>query len=746
MATMSLGIGGAETHIVELSKELVRRGHSVTIVSDGGEYLPSLDGSGVEHVELPLDSKRPDKALKAYFGVRKLIKEKKFDVVHSHSRISSFICGRVCSELGVRFVTTCHGVYDMNAVWRRLSRWGLYSLAVSYDTKDYLIREYGVPGDCVELTINGIDTSRFSPLPAEKLPSGVNTASSHRIIYVSRIDEKSAHVAFMLAEKAPELAKIYPDLEIEIIGGGDSYDRLKKSADDANKTIGRDAVKAIGSVTDVENYLRAGKRENTLFVGVSRAALEAMACGLPALLSGSQGYLGVFGPDIVQDALDTNLCGRGKSLPDADTLKEDIIKLFSVPEARRLELGAFGRDFVKKHFTVERMADDAEALYNRVRPFRPRYKGEADIMLSGYYGFGNIGDDSLLYQITGSLKTLSPDLDIVVLAHRPKKIVAHSAVRAVGRFNFPAVRRQMERTTLLVSGGGSLLQNSTSDRSLYYYTYIMNAAKKAGMKVMLYGSGIGPLHGERARSISAGALSDIDAITLRDEGSLELLRELGASGSAAESASVTADPAFLLEPCDFGWLDYILSSQGIEAAKTFTVSLRGSIPGGYDRDICEKAADAAGEIAKKTGLTPVFMPLQMKQDLDINRRMARRIGGKLLCGLTPRETRAFAARTRFVISMRLHLLIYAFAAGTPVIGFACDPKIDALIKQTGAGKLIPMTGVSAEDIAAAVPLSESERDDIAAQTLKNVEPLRRRAATDAYLALEILSKRNKRPY
>ncbi|MCR5264496.1 MAG: glycosyltransferase, partial [Clostridiales bacterium] len=476
MATMSLGIGGAETHIVELSKELVRRGHSVTIVSDGGDYLPSLESAGVEHVRLPLDSKRPDKALRAYFGVKKLIKERRFDVVHSHSRISSFICDAACEKLGVRFVTTCHGVYDMNAAWRRLSRWGLYSLAVSYDTKDYLVREYGIPGDNVELTINGIDTDRFSPMPAGNVPSGINTASGHRVIYVSRIDEASSHVAFMLAEKAPELAKEYPDLEIEIVGGGDAYDRLKKAAEDANSKIGRDAVKAVGSVTDVEDYLRSGKREDTVFVGVSRAALEAMACCLPAVLAGSQGYIGIFDSDTVSDALDTNLCGRGRRLPDADTVANDIRRLFSMSEERRLSLGSFGRAFVRKHFTVGRMADDAETLYDRVRPFRPRYKGEADVMLAGYYGFGNIGDDSLLWQITGSLKALSPDLDIVVLAHKPKKISSHGAVRAIGRFRPLKIKKQMRRTSMLINGGGSLLQNSTSMRSLYYYTYIINSA------------------------------------------------------------------------------------------------------------------------------------------------------------------------------------------------------------------------------------------------------------------------------
>ena len=743
MATMSLGIGGAETHIVELSKELVRRGHSVTIVSDGGDYVPSLEGTGVEHVRLPLDSKRPDRAVRAYFGVKKLIKERRFDVVHSHSRISSFICSRACERLGVRFVTTCHGVYDMNAAWRRLSRWGLYSLAVSYDTKDYLIREYGIPGDCVELTINGIDTSRFSPMPPEKTPEGISADSAHRVVYVSRIDDASAHVAFMLAEKAAELAAEYPDIEIDIIGGGDAYDRLRAEAEKANAAVGREAVRAVGSVTDVENYLRAGKREKTVFVGVSRAALEAMACGLPTVLAGSQGYLGIFDQDTVRDALDTNLCGRGRALPDAGTVASDIKSLFSMTDEKRLALGAFGRAFVRKHFTVGRMADDAEALYNRVRPFRPRYKGEADVMLVGYYGFGNIGDDSLLWQITGSLKALSPDLDIIVLAHRPKNISSHGAVRAVGRFRLLTIKKLMRRTSLLINGGGSLLQNSTSMRSLYYYTYIINSAKRAGMKVMLYGSGIGPLTGERARSAASAALRGIDAVTLRDEGSLSLLKSLD-TGAAGETAAVTADPAMLLEPCDAGWLDYLMSKQGIKADETFTVSLRGLIPGEHDPDITERILTAVKSIAAATSLTPVFMPLQQKQDLELNRRAAKETGGRLVCGLTPRETRAFAAKTRFVISMRLHLMIYAFSAGTPVIGFSCDPKIEALARQTGCGVIMPMKGFSPDALAREAGRINAERDELSKIMLRSAGPLRSRASSDAPLALEILMKNRRR--
>lgn len=759
MATMALDIGGAETHIVELSKELRRRGHEVTVASNGGAFVPALEESGIEHIELPMNSKRPDKAFRAYLGICRLLKTGKFDVVHSHSRISSFICALACERYGVRFATTCHGVYDMNFLWRRLSKWGIIALAVSCDTKAYLVREYGVPPDNIHLTINGIDTEKFSPLPLPNKPSGTGLApgKAHRVIYCSRIDEASAHCAFMLVEKAPELARLYPDFELVIIGGGDSIDRLKAEGERVNEEIKsesgieRDVVVITGAVTDVNVRLRSGiyKGEDGscytdgVFVGVSRAALEAMACGLPVILSGSQGYIGRFDADTEHKALSTNLCGRGCVMPDAETLKRDIEELFSLSDKERRDLGRFGRDFVMRRFTVTRMADDAEKLYSLLRPFRPK-KGRTDVILSGYYGFGNTGDDSLLYQITSSLKSLAPDLDITVLAHRPRRLSKLYAVKTVNRFNIFKINRVMSRAGLLINGGGSLLQNTTSQRSLIYYVKIIETAKKHGNKCMLYGSGLGPIYGEKAEKLTRTALDDMDAITLRDEGSLSLLRRLGVNEAAT---AVTADPAFLLEPSDMSWLEYSLAEKGIsDVEKTFAVALRGRVPGECDSDLIEKIIGAAAKISEKTGLVSVIIPLQLRQDLDICKKAAGKIPGSILLDtLSPRDMRAFAGRCAFIISLRLHILIYGFAGGTPCIGLDCDPKLTALIRQTGTldicpDFILPITGFDPERLVNAAVCAIENRQAMSEILTRNADKLRRRAETDPLLALEILAK------
>ena len=54
MATMGLGIGGAETHIVELAKELKARGHEVVIASNGGVYVAEVEAAGIRHYAVPM--------------------------------------------------------------------------------------------------------------------------------------------------------------------------------------------------------------------------------------------------------------------------------------------------------------------------------------------------------------------------------------------------------------------------------------------------------------------------------------------------------------------------------------------------------------------------------------------------------------------------------------------------------------------------------------------------------------------
>src|SRR5699024_6005851 len=126
----------------------------------------------------------------------------------------------------------------------------------------------------------------------------------------------------------------------------------------------------------------------------------------------------------------------------------------------------------------------------------------------------------------------------------PKATRLAYRVRSVSRTNFPAWRRAMGRAKLYINGGGSLIQDVTSRRSLWFYLHNIQTAKRRGCKVQMYGCGIGPVTRESHRKLAARVLSrSVDVITLREPDSREELRAMGVRGP---EILLTADPALTL--------------------------------------------------------------------------------------------------------------------------------------------------------------------------------------------------------
>ena len=743
MTTMSLDIGGAETHILELARELVRRGIDVSVASNGGVYVPQLEEAGIRHYTVPLNTKNPWAVLTSYFRLKKIIRREKFDVVHAHARIPAFICGLLHRRLKFRFVTTTHGVYDAPLVWRLLSDWGEKSLAVSYDIKQYLIDNYHIPSDNITITINGIDTNRFSSqVPTEELVCELELSRSctHRVLYVSRIDRESAHIGFQLVEAAPLLASDYEDIEFLLVGGGTAFDDLKARADEVNRILGRQVVRMVGPRTDVWRFMSLAD----LFVGVSRSALEAMSAELPTVIAGSQGYIGIFTPERLNEALDTNFCARGCGESNVRLLCDDIRALFSMSASERVEMGRYNRRVVLDRYSISRMADDAVGVYNSVRPFRPFRHG--DVLLSGYYGFGNMGDDSLLQLIVGGLRSRDPDLRITVLSHTPKKTAAHFAVRSIGRFNFPAIRREMKSPScrLLISGGGTLLTDITSERSLLYYTTVMKMARHYGLKTMLYASGIGPLKSEKSRKMAREALEPIESMALRDRASFAELEALGVKEITPDRVRLTADPAFRLEPTADNWIKYVMNREGIvRGRRYFAVSVRGGTTGISEEEL-DKLAFVCKLIREKQKLEPLIVVLQPTMDGDISDRLAGKIKAKTIRGLSASELTSLMAYMEYAISMRLHLLIYAADAGVPAAALSRDIKLDALCETLGVPDCLVRlddASFSSDLLLRAAERLFDERESYSEKITARVRELRKLNADDAARAVQLIAEK-----
>lgn len=759
MTTMKLDIGGAETHIIELSKALARRGIEVTVASNGGAYEAELIEAGIEHIKIPFHSKNPICMLRAYKQLKKLILNKSFDIVHAHARIPAFLCALLHKRYHFRFVTTAHWVFSTRFPYNLLTRWGDRSLAVSDDIKKYLTDNYGTNPDNVRVTINGIDLDKFSKdtdIGSVKEEFALADGKT-RIVYVSRMDVDRSLAAHKLIAAAPDLYAENKNLEIVIVGGGNDYESIKAEAESVNKSLNNRLIVTTGSRTDINRFTALAD----IFIGVSRAALEAMACEKPSIIAGNEGYIGIFDEDKLGISIDTNFCCRGCSPTDTDTLKADVISLLRASNEERARLGAYSRSVVGKHYSIDTMADDAVKMYISViknslinevsmqefedienylaiNPLRRR-SFSSDIMISGYYGFGNSGDDSILYAIVKELKTIKPDIKIVTLSNTPKKTSEIYGVDSINRFNILSIALRMLKTKLLISGGGSLIQDVTSTKSLTYYLSVIRLAKLFGKKVMLYANGIGPINKPANYKPIKKVLNKVDLITLRESSSLE---ELNRFGITKPQIKVTADPAFNLFPSCTVETNALLQKAGLpENSRYCVVAIRDWKTA--REDFVTQIANASAYANQKYGLKTVFVLMQPTRDAEISKKCASVIGDNVYVinrSLTPPQLLGIVNEADFVVGMRLHTLIYAIRCLTAIIGISYDPKIDAVMDFAGQCRRIPIEDIKADELCRYIDEVMSNKDSIVSELCNVSESSAVSAIHNAELAIELINK------
>ena len=169
------------------------------------------------------------------------------------------------------------------------------------------------------------------------------------------------------------------------------------------------------------------------------------------------------------------------------------------------------------------------------------------ILISGYYGFNNIGDESILRTVIDNLREKLPDVDITVLSQNPGLTAEKYGVKAAWRMGRRDIFRSVRGCDLLLSGGGSLLQDATSRKSILYYLAILALAQLLGKRTFIYSQGIGPITGRVNCRLTALVLRRTDGIVVRDEGSRDLLRKIGVP---EDLIHVTADPVIRVKKPD----------------------------------------------------------------------------------------------------------------------------------------------------------------------------------------------------
>lgn len=360
------------------------------------------------------------------------------------------------------------------------------------------------------------------------------------------------------------------------------------------------------------------------------------------------------------------------------------------------------------------------------------------IVISGYYGFDNAGDEAMLRAIVESFRRQSKLARITVLSANPQKTERYNGVVGVDRMSWKDVRRAIAEADLVISGGGSLLQDVTSTRSIYYYLSIIALAKLYHKEIMIYAQGIGPIRKKAARFFTRFLLNRVSLITVRDEKSAEELEKLKVR---PELIQVTADPVLAFPPQDREEGKRLLKGEGIPL-EDFRPLIGVSVREWRQFEGYKKAlAQCCRELIDRLNAVIVFTPMHFPEDVETSNVVKEMIGEGayvLKNEYGAEQMIAIIGCFELLIGVRLHALIFAVLMGVPVIGLSYDPKVDRFLDSLNLNSVGHIGELNSSELLRAIEYTYNNQERLKAELLFKMNSLKKAAEKNVELAWGLL--------
>lgn len=366
------------------------------------------------------------------------------------------------------------------------------------------------------------------------------------------------------------------------------------------------------------------------------------------------------------------------------------------------------------------------------------------LVISGYYGFRNSGDEAVLKSILTALEEESHrsgvNIEPIVLSGDPESTTSMYGVRSVHRMKFKEVREAIKESDGLISGGGSLLQDATGLKSIPYYLGVIKLAQWLKKPTFIYAQGIGPVNRKIFNPMIRSVFKACKYVSVRDEQSAELLRQLGLQWNQIH---VVPDPVMGLPLPENG-----ATAKSVMAESTRKSSDKEGSPGHnhspgnsklpvigisvrfWESDRKELTVIAAGlkKLCVHKAVHLRFMPFHLPKDEEASRFVMELLGDvsskgsevSITDNLTdPQLMLQEVSQCDIVIGMRLHSLIYAASQYIPPVGISYDPKIDQFMLRLNSDPVGSTSTLDADQLAKHV----SKLLDQRSQWLKEHEEL-----------------------
>ncbi len=381
------------------------------------------------------------------------------------------------------------------------------------------------------------------------------------------------------------------------------------------------------------------------------------------------------------------------------------------------------------------------------------------VVLAGYYGFGNTGDEAILASILKGLRRRAPGTVFVVVSGDPEATKSRHGVDAVGWRDLPALSSCVARSDVVLVGGGGLFQDywGLDTKSLLtprhgeiaFYAGPVVLAALARKPALLYGLGFGPLSSPEARRYARAVADAAVHVSVRDDASRELLR---AAGVPEARITVTTDPAFALEPAaDAPSPADLCRAAGVEPrGPILGVALRPWSLGVEQAAWESEVAAALQGFLDETGGTVLFVPFEKspwtgKDDFEQAARIAAALPARDRAAVLgeprpPREVAAILSGCDLALGMRLHSLVFAAMGGVPVVGLSYDPKVTALLSRLGRLDAIPLSKATSRAVLEALTRALAERMRISAELRQAAAKLKALAEEDLDRAARLIAE------
>jgi polysaccharide pyruvyl transferase CsaB len=735
-------IGGAKTHVLYLLKELSRH-MDVKLIS----LRPGIFADDARALGIDVTVVKSGNIFADIRKVTKLIRDGGYDIVHSHGAKANMFSLAARGKGGPPTVTTVHSDYRldyMHSMVRRMTIGLTNSIALRF-MHNYI----GVSSNFREMLIS----RRFNPLGIYVLYNGMDFSvpvadySRENLIKKYNLDINEDDVIVGIAARLYPVksidtivraARLVKDVNsrVKFLIGGDGEDRKQL-----------EALTASLDLTDTVFFLGWLDDPNELMSSIDISVLTSISESFPySILEGARFKKATISSNVggIPDLIENGKNGYMFEPGDYRHFSELIVEL-AEDEGKRILMGENLYEKALKDFSVESMAKTQWDIYRRILDKQTMVKEGRklyDAIILGYYGFRNIGDDALLMSIIKDLKLYRSDIKLLILSKDPAGTSRDFQVASINRISILRIFQAMKSSKAFIYGGGNLLQDNTSTRSLFFYLSTVWLAKKLKLKVMIYANGIGPLKNSLNRIMTKKIINKVDVITLREKLSFSELEHMDISKPhillTADAALTVADDS---PSTDTNILEYLQIKEGLPL---LGISLR-KYPG-HEKFEHEKyetvIAQAVDHIVSKYGAYPVFIPMQHPEDIPILENVAAKMQNKSCLireKLDVHQTYDLISRTHMLLGMRLHALVFSAVAAVPMVGLVYDPKIQGFldcINQPSAGD-VRLLGY--ENLIKLTDQVWENHDGISRQIEADMPILKEKARENAKVAVDLIS-------